>query len=98
MAWLGELWRRFRFLLHRRQVERDLDEEIRLHKELRQKRYRITGTGELAPEEPTYAGTDSIGAELIHAAGRPWDRYGLHDSQEQNKPPSPRQSPAMRCR
>src|SRR5437773_11753000 len=34
--WPGELWRRLRSLIHRRQFERDLDEEMRLHKGLRQ--------------------------------------------------------------
>ena|SRR5436190_6946157 len=30
--WPGELWRRLQFLAKRRQFERDLDEEMRLHK------------------------------------------------------------------
>ncbi len=32
---LGELWRRLQYLLHRRQLEEDLAEEMRLHRELR---------------------------------------------------------------
>src|SRR5438105_13150077 len=41
--WLGELWRRLRFLINRRQFERDLDEEMRLHKQLRQEKYQTAG-------------------------------------------------------
>jgi hypothetical protein len=32
---LGELWRRLRYLLHRKQLEADLVEEMRLHRDLR---------------------------------------------------------------
>lgn len=35
MAWLAEMWRRVRYLLHRTQWEDDLVEEMRLHVELR---------------------------------------------------------------
>ncbi|PYT21369.1 MAG: hypothetical protein DMG57_38875 [Acidobacteria bacterium] len=41
--WLGELWRRLRFFINRRQFESDLDEEMRLHKALRQEEYRDIG-------------------------------------------------------
>src|SRR2546425_474299 len=41
--WPGELWRRLQFLAKRRQFERDLDEEMRQHKELRQQEYRNMG-------------------------------------------------------
>src|SRR5580700_1982456 len=36
MNWLRELARRLRMLMHRRQFDTDLEEEIRLHLELRQ--------------------------------------------------------------
>ena len=36
MSWPGELSRRVQMLLHRRQFQTDLDEEMRLHLELRQ--------------------------------------------------------------
>jgi hypothetical protein len=36
MDWLRELARRFNMLLHRRQFDSDLEEEMRLHLELRQ--------------------------------------------------------------
>src|SRR2546429_3041894 len=36
MIWLGEFARRFRMLIHRREFDADLEEEIRLHIELRQ--------------------------------------------------------------
>jgi hypothetical protein len=35
MEWIGELWRRLRELVRRRQNDRDLEEEMRLHVELR---------------------------------------------------------------
>lgn len=41
--WLRELWRRLRFFIHRQQFERDLDEEMRLHNELRQEEFRDLG-------------------------------------------------------
>ena len=41
--WLRELWRKLRFFIYREQVERDLDEEMQLHKELRQEEYRNMG-------------------------------------------------------
>ncbi len=36
MDWLGELARRLRMLIHRRQFDAELEEEMRLHLELRQ--------------------------------------------------------------
>src|SRR2546426_12059225 len=42
-SWFCELWRRLRFFINRRQFEHDLDEEMRLHKELRQEEYQDTG-------------------------------------------------------
>ena len=41
--WLRELWRRFRFLFNRQQFESDLDEEMRLHRQLREQEYRSFG-------------------------------------------------------
>src|SRR2546421_1230358 len=35
MEWIGEIWRRLRALVRRRQNDRDLEEEMRLHVELR---------------------------------------------------------------
>ena len=35
MEWIGEIWRRLRAVVRRRQNDRDLDEEMRLHLELR---------------------------------------------------------------
>jgi hypothetical protein len=37
MDWLRELARRLRMLIHRRQFDADLEEEMRLHLELRQR-------------------------------------------------------------
>jgi hypothetical protein len=36
MNWLGEFRRRFRMLIHRRQFDADLEDEMRLHLQLRQ--------------------------------------------------------------
>src|SRR5260370_24676483 len=46
MASFGELWRRLKFLLHRQQFERDLESEMKLHKQLRQEEYRNMGIGQ----------------------------------------------------
>jgi len=43
MDWIGELWRSLRFIVSRQQFERDLDEEMRLHTELRQQEHRNMG-------------------------------------------------------
>jgi predicted permease len=46
MEWMGVLWRRLRYLLNRQQCERDLDEEMQLHKQLRHEEYRQMGIDE----------------------------------------------------
>src|SRR2546426_6025995 len=43
MDWIGELWRSLRFIVSRQQFERDLDEEMRLHTELRQQEHQNMG-------------------------------------------------------
>jgi predicted permease len=43
MNWLRELGRRIRFLAHRRQFDADLEEEMRLHLELRQQEHLQSG-------------------------------------------------------
>ena len=43
MSWPGELLRRIKMLLHRRQFQSDLDEEMRLHLELRQQQEMESG-------------------------------------------------------
>ncbi len=43
MDWLRELARRFSMLLHRQQFDADLEEEVRLHLELRQKEHLDSG-------------------------------------------------------
>jgi hypothetical protein len=45
MNWLRELARRLRMLIHRRQFDADLEEEMRLHLELRQQEHLESGTG-----------------------------------------------------
>lgn len=46
MNWLRELGRRFDILLHRRQFDADLEEEMRLHLELRQREHLASGMSE----------------------------------------------------
>jgi hypothetical protein len=60
--WLGELWRRLRFLISRQQFDRDLDEEMRFHKELRAQEYRDVG---LDQESAGYASRRRFGNALI---------------------------------
>jgi hypothetical protein len=43
MNWLGEFRRRFRMLIHRRQFDADLEDEMRLHLQLRQEEQRESG-------------------------------------------------------
>ena len=45
MSWPGELSRRLKMLLHRHQFQTDLDEEMRLHLELRQEQQMESGIG-----------------------------------------------------
>ncbi len=46
MDWLRELARRLRMLIHRRQFDADLQEEMRLHLELRQQEQFESGLAE----------------------------------------------------
>ena len=43
MNWLRELGRRIRMLAHRRQFDADLEEEMRLHLEMRQQEHLQSG-------------------------------------------------------
>ena len=60
--WLVESWRRIRFFINRRQFERDLDEEMRLHKELRQQEYRKAG---IDPESARYQAQRQFGNDTL---------------------------------
>ena len=52
MPWLNELARRLMMLLRRKQFDRDLEEELRLHLELREREQIENGT---APDEAHYS-------------------------------------------
>ena len=52
MGWFGEIWRRLRYFINRQQFERDLEEEMQLHKELRQQDYRGAGICEAQGATP----------------------------------------------
>ncbi len=73
MAWLREFVRRFRFLVWRDRVNADLEEEMRLHLELREARLRERGA---APLEAYYAARKRFG-NPIHLQQRSRDMWGL---------------------
>jgi putative ABC transport system permease protein len=58
MTWLSELGRRLLVLLRRRQFDRDLEEEMRLHRELREQDHVEAGA---SPEEAHYAALRRFG-------------------------------------
>jgi predicted permease len=58
MNWLRELARRFRMLMHRRQFDTDLEEEMRLHLELRQQQQIECG---MTPDDARAAATRGFG-------------------------------------
>ncbi len=59
---LAELGRRFSMLLRRRQFDADLEEEMRLHRELREQEQLEAG---VAPEEARYAARRRFGNEIV---------------------------------
>ena len=62
MQWLTELGRRLVMLLRRQQFDRDLEEEMRLHRELREQEQIERG---LSPEEAHYAAQRRFGNDLV---------------------------------
>src|SRR5947199_6312661 len=64
----GELWRRLRFLLHRDEMARELEDEMRLHTELRARHLRERG---VSFEEAGYAARRQFGNRtLLHETSR----------------------------
>ena len=59
---LSELGRRLAMLLRRRKFDSDLDEEMRLHRELREREEIARG---LSPEEAHYAALRRFGNDLL---------------------------------
>ena len=51
-----ELWRRVRMLFHQRQFQAELDEEMRLHLELREQEHAESGAGAAAARRAAYRG------------------------------------------
>ena len=43
MEWLGELWRRLRFLFDRREFEDGIEDKLRLHMEMKQAEHQRLG-------------------------------------------------------
>ncbi|MBZ5566117.1 MAG: ABC transporter permease, partial [Acidobacteriia bacterium] len=62
MEWFRELARRFLMLFSRRRFDADLDEEMRLHRELREREEIERG---LSPQEARYAAQRRFGNELV---------------------------------
>ena len=98
MEWLSELGRRLLMLVRRKQFDRDLEEEICLHRELREQEQLEAG---VAPEEARYAARRRFGNDLVlrEESREMWGwnsvetliqdvRYGLRQL---------RRSPAPRC-
>jgi predicted permease len=82
MNWLRELARRLRMLMHRRQFDTDLEEEMRLHLELRQQQQIECG---MAPDDARAAARRGFGnvtslKEKSHMAwGWEWFEQLVHD-------------------
>jgi predicted permease len=82
MNWLRELARRLRMLMHRRRFDTDLEEEIRLHLELRQQQQIECG---LAPDDARAAARRQFGnvtslREKSHSAwGWEWFEHLVQD-------------------
>ena len=62
MEWIGEIWRRLRALVRRRQNDRDLEEEMRLHVELRAEEQMKTG---VAPDDARSTAQQRFGNALL---------------------------------
>src|SRR5438034_390397 len=62
MGWIGEIWRRLRALVRRRQNDRDLEEEMRLHVELRAEEQMKTG---VAPDDARSTAQQRFGNALL---------------------------------
>src|SRR5713226_9715125 len=62
MTWFGEFWRRLRALGRRRQMDADLEEELRLHMELRAEQQIKAGA---APDEARYSAERRLGNRIL---------------------------------
>ncbi len=62
MPWFSESWRRLRALGRRRQIDADLEEELRLHMELRAEQQVKAGA---ASDEALYAAERSLGNRIL---------------------------------
>jgi len=65
MSWLGESWRRMKMLFHRDQFDREMDEEMRLHRDLREQEISKEAVAESRTEKRArYAAQQRFGNEL----------------------------------
>ena len=76
MSWMSEIWRRVGMLVRRRRFERELEEEMRLHRELNQDELVAEGVEE---QEAGYAANRQFGnaTYLRERSGDVWGRRWL---------------------
>jgi len=76
--WLISLWRRVKALLKRRQLDRDLEDEMRFHLAMREEKMRAAG---LDPEEARYASRRRFGnrSSLQEVCREMWTFVWLED-------------------
>ena len=72
MNWIGEIWRRVRMLARRGKFASELDEEMRLHREMKERELAERG---VAADEARYAAARAFGNEMnLRERGR--DAWG----------------------
>jgi len=78
MSWIGEMWRRLGMLVRRETFDREMDEEMRLHREMKE---RELITGGVAPGDARYAARRAFGnATYLKEEGREaWGWRWLED-------------------
>jgi predicted permease len=83
IEWFGEIGRRVRILLRRKDFDREMDEELRLHREMKQRE--LVESGE-SPEEAQFAAQRKVGnalrlrEESREAWGWNWLEHFLQDA------------------
>src|SRR5215475_12307257 len=78
MSWMGEMWRRLEMLLRRQKFARELEEEMREHRERKEKDLRAAGVGD---DEARYAASRAFGnaTAVRQRSGEAWGWSWLVD-------------------
>jgi putative ABC transport system permease protein len=78
MSWIGEIWRRIRMLVRREEFARELEEEMRLHRELKEKELIAEG---VEAHEASFAANRQFGnaTYLQERGGEAWGWRWLED-------------------